>query len=844
MDELRDNQIKAINKFKKYYIDDKNTKGILSMCCGSGKSRVFYEIIKMNIDNNFFIYVTSRISLVHDMTRNLLKWISLDKIKDIQLLTKVSDINIKSLYGAEKEFLIKYNKDNNNGIKNLSSTLDKEKDIIDKLYNKKKIIIITTYNSINKIYEIIHTLNKFNPDLLVCDEAHNLATTAKNDSIYNSISEIPVAKLITNDTYNNLPIYCVPSRILYMTATPLKVITMNKSLNYENEDISFSMDNKARFGEIFYEYTFYEGIRDEYILDFKIIHLDDLDKVNLEYDKKILEYDENKQQYIYFCAISEILLKCILEYKLKRIIVYLSNQNKVKDLKEILDKKIESENKYNNINTYKLISGDKKKDKEKDKKEFENIQELNNVKILLSVAILNEGIDIPICDSVFFAEERKSESNIIQNIGRALRVYNKNGYVKENAYVIIPTKIYNCGKSNLSTYSSKFKKIRDICHIMKQKNSNSFVNRITTNINSLSNRNDIDEIDELSNLIDKVETNYVINNEHETLNTLIQNKDELETESQYLVNTFNIVCSNSDNLHNISYIDFKKSIQESEPKINRLQDINKFYKDNRIPYECPHIHFKKEWICYGDLLKNEIYSYEKAKETIKNFNLKDINTSSEWTIFYNKIIKEALDNRENIDIELLDKILYIPQDPKNYYIDIWNENSWSDFLGVNIEKNIFINKEFKNSSSSTNAVTNISNLINNDRDKIIKLCYGDSWNLYNKINLKTNLSILKRYIDEEFNIDSNMDIIYSTHNNGNYNTFIIEIILPYQTNKESPIIINRYNKVCYDKNYNLNIYNSDGYKCNKSISRYLQDEECRNIICSIDKELKNYVNNI
>ena len=454
MDILRDNQVKAIAKFKKRYIDKKETKGILSMCCGSGKSRVFYEIIKTTIEDNkfsFFIYVTSRIYLVHDIVRNLLKWINLDSLKNIYILTKVSKINIKSLYEGGK---VTY-QNNYNGIKNLSATLDKQKNIIDKLYDKKKIIIITTYNSINKIYELIHSLNKFNPDLLVCDEAHNLVTTTKSNHKYKTISEIPAAKLITDKTHS-IPIKCVPLRILYMTATPIK---MNKSLNYDNEDIS--MDNEKIFGKIFYQYTFYEGIKDKCILDFKIIHLTDSDEINFKYDKKILEYDKNKQRYIYFYTISEILLKCILEYKLKRIIVYLSNKSNVnyikKRLKTIINQNTE---KYSNINTYKLISNDtedndtedikenSKKKFEDIKKEFEDIKQINNIKILLTVAILNEGVDIPICDTVFFAEERNSESNIVQNIGRVLRRYKNDEYEKKNAYVIIPTKIYKYGKFN------------------------------------------------------------------------------------------------------------------------------------------------------------------------------------------------------------------------------------------------------------------------------------------------------------------------------------------------------------------------------------------------------------
>ena len=45
------------------------------MCCGSGKSRTFYEIIKICMNNhneNFFIYTTSRILLVNGMIEELI----------------------------------------------------------------------------------------------------------------------------------------------------------------------------------------------------------------------------------------------------------------------------------------------------------------------------------------------------------------------------------------------------------------------------------------------------------------------------------------------------------------------------------------------------------------------------------------------------------------------------------------------------------------------------------------------------------------------------------------------------------------------------------------------------
>ena len=39
-------QLDAINSFNKYYYEEKNTRGILSACCGYGKSYLMYKIIK------------------------------------------------------------------------------------------------------------------------------------------------------------------------------------------------------------------------------------------------------------------------------------------------------------------------------------------------------------------------------------------------------------------------------------------------------------------------------------------------------------------------------------------------------------------------------------------------------------------------------------------------------------------------------------------------------------------------------------------------------------------------------------------------------------------------------
>jgi predicted helicase len=112
MNKLRDNQKNAILKFEEYYYEQTNNRGILSMCCGSGKTRTFYEILKvcMNIYNeDLFIYTTSRILLVQGIVQELIEWLYFEKI-ELDLLIKVSDFNIKDI---KKNILSKYNNNNN-----------------------------------------------------------------------------------------------------------------------------------------------------------------------------------------------------------------------------------------------------------------------------------------------------------------------------------------------------------------------------------------------------------------------------------------------------------------------------------------------------------------------------------------------------------------------------------------------------------------------------------------------------------------------------------------------------------------------------------------------------------
>jgi superfamily II DNA or RNA helicase len=860
MNKLRNNQIKAIDNFENHYYNEKQSRGILSMCCGSGKTRTFYEIMKNCInkhDEKFFIYTTSRILLVKGIVQEIIEWMYKENLS-IDILIKVSDFKISDI---KTEIIIKNDKDKNfdkckfnkffNFIKDNNIKLLENDNIVDVIKSRyildnKKILIITTYESIIKIINAIANYNneekinkKIIPDLLTCDESHNLVS---------SDNDLKTAKKILDEDQD---ISFNPNKFLFMTATPLKIIKRNKIDDYLNNDIIYSMTNEKLYGKVFYEYTFYEGIKDKYILDFDIIYLSDIDNTDDNLTKEAFENlkfydDKNKQQQVYFDIVAQYLLETIKIYNLKHSLVYLSNQAKARSLYEILNKHIQNK-KLNNKVGY-IVSGQSISEKNLNKNNFESYD--GTSKILISVDIFNEGIDIPICDSILFAEDRNSETVIAQNIGRSLRIYNNdnNNFIKNKSYIILPTKIYkNDDSLDESAFSSRFKKVREVCDILKEppedNNPHYFTRKTKGDTKKFKNDFDDENINESSGLVDNI---IIVNDNLESNNNiydLSDLSDELSDISNKIFNSFEIRSSN-DNLSNIKLDKLKNIVQCA--KINNLFELSNFIKENSIIIDKPHIYYKNDWLCYGDFLFNKIYTYNEAVEIIKSLNLNNINSPKEWQNYYNNIIELAFKNEcDDSEINILNKIMYIPYDPKTYYIEEWklNDNNlvntgWNNFLGKELDNTTGIEISTIKSSCSINASNNLKNLINQDKDKVKNLIKND-WQNFNDI--KTDLSSLKNFIDNMFSIDSKIELRFILTNTYSLQSQILNIRTNDQLFDLSPPITINFNYSCkYDKNiYHINKLKKQ--KINRTEEILIQNKNLQKIIDDLYFELKKYI---
>jgi len=792
MDKLRKCQQEALNAFEKYYyIDEEDDRGIISMCCGSGKTRTTYEIIKLCIEKynkKFFILATSRKELIYQVASEYNNWIKINKL----------DVTIKIVGGSGEQYT--------------KSTLYNEEDIKNTIKaivcnDKKPLIIITTYNSSKKIIDAIDGQKELLPELVILDEAHN--TTGENSKENQELIKKD------NEKFSS-------EKYLFMTATPVKLIMKNEDAPFQNKETIFSMNNSNIYGKIVYEYSFSDGIHDGIIVDFEIIYYTKNDELPQELLEELKNKTKKEKQNIFFRTISNFLINCIKEKKLKYILVYCANQKKMNIMKEWIEKE------NFDCNVFTIISEDTKTKRTKTRQEFKKY--INKPNILLSVGIFDEGVDEKCIDAVLFAEERNTESRIVQNIGRCLRTHPN----KKIGYVIIPNIVYEFDEQDKgndlqlsNNYSSHYKQIRYVASKIKQNIKNNFFKKLVKgDVPYVSDDDENDKIDLCDEFIEADEIIKLKKVDDDTIN----DKDINDLSKYYKQE------STRGDISNETLEKLKKFVILH--KIDSIKKWSKFTSQHELPYFYLHSDFKTEWISWGQFLYGQTNSYDESKKLFENELKGKFKTSTEWVEYYNKVLENELkDQRDgNIAEELINKIIRIPNRPQEYYKGEWKD--WNDFLNLEEKINhigLLVSDE---SNDKTKADKNMNILVNTDHDKVKGFKNGE----YNNIILPDDLlNELKKYIDEFLGVDTVLQVRVATKNNGNYDKCCINCRLKNDVNKAVPIVIYPEEKKF---KYDYDALKWDNYK-NKEINRnreqYVQNPKINKLFDKIINDIKEMV---
>jgi superfamily II DNA or RNA helicase len=248
-------------------------------------------------------------------------------------------------------------------------------------YIKNKNIFSSTYCSVDIIYKIITNLKNV---FIIIDEFHNLSDNEINNK------EKIMNKILYYDCNK-----------IFLSATPI--------------------DNFMEIKEI-YTYSWENAIKNKYICDFDIYIPDKND------DFSSLTNLCNENMNIKTITKTYFMLKSMLFNGDKKLICYATCIEYANEIAKVIDwmsKMLGIELEYWIL--------DYKVSKIKREKIINSFTKTQKTAIIINIHILDEGIDIANCDSVFITQPNNNISNIVQRMCRANRITsNKN---KCNMYI-------------------------------------------------------------------------------------------------------------------------------------------------------------------------------------------------------------------------------------------------------------------------------------------------------------------------------------------------------------------------------------------------------------------------
>lgn len=280
------------------------------------------------------------------------------------------------------------------------------------LSERIKNLVICTYQS---AYKLIPLIPMEKVSYIIYDEAHRTCVASKRIDEYS----------LFRDTIDLFP----TANKLFMTATE-KIVTCVEDItvptivdtNEKDEeslgetlttgDIYFSMDNPQIYGETIYHRNFDQAVEEGTISDYRLaVCVQDDNPVAVIRTGftelglcHLLTYSNTCENARALCT---ALQSCVLLQSLNIEAYYLDGTYKENERKDVL-------------------------------RRFEQ----SRCGILCSVKVLQEGISLPYVDSIYFVEPRCSEIDIVQMVGRALRVHKD----KTLATILLPRTMLKYGQ--------------------------------------------------------------------------------------------------------------------------------------------------------------------------------------------------------------------------------------------------------------------------------------------------------------------------------------------------------------------------------------------------------------
>lgn len=245
-------------------------------------------------------------------------------------------------------------------------------------------------------------------DLVIADEAHRVA--GKTDAAFGTVLD---AKAIRS------------KRRLFMTATPRyftgRVISAAKDADLEVA----SMDDATKFGEVFHRLPFGEAINRDLLTDYQVVVMGVTDSECRAWaERATLLSRDGKITDARTLAAQVGLAKAMRKYDLHRVISFHRRVSRAREFAAELPEVIgwmparqrPKGTVWTDFASGTMTAGER----------HQRLQHLGRLGggergLLANARCLSEGVDVPTLDGVAFIDPRRSEVDIVQAVGRAIR---------------------------------------------------------------------------------------------------------------------------------------------------------------------------------------------------------------------------------------------------------------------------------------------------------------------------------------------------------------------------------------------------------------------------------------
>jgi len=288
-------------------------------------------------------------------------------------------------------------------------------------------------------------------DLAVADEAHRCAGKAGSD----------FTAILDNAQIRS-------AKRLFATATPRTYSsTVHKAAEDRGVEV-VGMDNAALFGEVLYALPFGKAIEAKLLTDYRvvIIGVDDPTIAQWIANRELVSTGTGIETDSESLAAQIGLLKAIKDYDLKRIISFHSRVKRAEDFTTDMQNTIQwisDEHRPSGTLHTDFVSGNMSANKRKIK--LDQLKALNADErgVLSNARCLSEGVDVPSLDGVAFIDPRSSQVDIIQAVGRAIRLSPD----KKAGTIVLPVFIAAGENAEDTIAASHFKPIWDVLNALK-----------------------------------------------------------------------------------------------------------------------------------------------------------------------------------------------------------------------------------------------------------------------------------------------------------------------------------------------------------------------------------------